>query len=115
MSSEKPEFMSKPDSNLGLTAAQPDTKPSTTTQNKTNQLDRFSFPFSGSRVLRVIAFTHANLDDKTRHQLVTKTRSFGDIFAVIRTGKAKQAKRFSSLTTQLKSRQPCCEARFCRK
>jgi hypothetical protein len=52
-------------------------------------------------VLRQIAFTHANLDDKTRHQFVTKTRPFRGIFALVRNGKAKQAKRFSFLTSQL--------------
>src|SRR5271156_2396256 len=41
------------------------------------------------------------LGGKTRHQFVTKTRSFRGIFAMVRTGKAKQAKRFSFLTTQL--------------
>src|SRR5271155_754138 len=41
------------------------------------------------------------LGGKTRHQSVTKTRSFRGIFAMVRTGKAKQAKRFSFLTTQL--------------
>jgi hypothetical protein len=99
--SEKQELESKPGSNLDPSAAPVDTKPSTTTQNKTKQLDRFSFSSSGSRVLRQIAFTHANLDDKTRHQFVTKTRPFRGIFALVRNGKAKQAKRFSFLTTQL--------------
>jgi hypothetical protein len=62
-------------------------------------------------VPRPIAFTHANFGGKTRHQFVTKTRSFGDIFAMVRTGKAKQAKRFSFLTTQLTRWRPAVRAR----
>jgi hypothetical protein len=62
-------------------------------------------------VPRAIAFTHANLDGKTRHQFVTKTRSFRDIFEMVRTGQAKQARGFSFLTTQLTRWRPAVRAR----
>jgi hypothetical protein len=52
-------------------------------------------------VFRVAIGGCQSCDNETRHQFVTKTRSFKDIFAMVRTGKAKQAKRFSFLTTQL--------------
>jgi len=52
-------------------------------------------------VLRVAIRGHHNDANETRHQFVTKTRSFRGIFAMVRTGKAKQAKRFSFLATQL--------------
>jgi len=42
--SEKPQFMSKRGSSSGPIAAQLDTKPSTTTQNKTKQTDSMAFP-----------------------------------------------------------------------
>ena len=46
-------------------------------------------------------YAHANFGGKTRHQFVTKTWSFRGIFAMVRIEKAKQAKGFSFLTTQL--------------
>jgi hypothetical protein len=62
-------------------------------------------------VLRPIAFTGGNFGGKTRHQFVTETLSFRDIFAMVRTGNAKQAKRFSFLTTQLTRWRPAVRAR----
>ena len=38
---------------------------------------------------------------KTRHQFVTKTRPFMGILELVRNGKAREAKGFSFLTTQL--------------
>ena len=52
-------------------------------------------------MLRAIAFAHANPDDKTRHQFVTKTQSFRRVLGMVRTGKVRQAKGFNFLTTQL--------------
>jgi hypothetical protein len=56
-------------------------------------------------------FTYANRSSETRHQFVTKTRSFRDIFALVRTGKARQAKGFSFLTTQLTRWRPAVRTR----
>jgi hypothetical protein len=66
------------------------------------------------RVLRgppVAIREHHKYANETRHQFVTNTRSFRDIFSMVRTGKAKQAKRFSFLTTQLTRWRPAARAR----
>jgi hypothetical protein len=62
-------------------------------------------------VLRVAIRGHHSHANETRHQLVTKTRPFRSIFALVRNGKARQAKEFSFLTTQLTRWRPAVRAR----
>jgi hypothetical protein len=52
-------------------------------------------------VLRVAIRGHHNYANETRHQFVTKTSQFQALLGLVRNGKAKQAKGFSFLTTEL--------------
>jgi hypothetical protein len=52
-------------------------------------------------VLRVAIREHDRYANETRHQFVTKTSQFQALLGLVRNGKARQAKGFSFLTTQL--------------
>jgi hypothetical protein len=52
-------------------------------------------------VLRVAIRGHDRYANETRHQFVTKTSQFQALLGLVRNGKARQAKGFSFLTTQL--------------
>jgi hypothetical protein len=52
-------------------------------------------------VLRVAIRRHHSYANETRHQFVTKTSQFQALLGLVRNGKARQAKGFSFLSTQL--------------